>query len=143
MKNAAAEALLEDLEEPPYAAEIVLVAEEPARSGDDPLALPAVPFTRLSERAVREEMPARAPELSEDEATSIARVAGGRLDRAERLSTPRRRSGGRGCLTWRGRSTPTRASYPPRRAWTLLDGAGRLAEQRRWSARRPRSRGST
>jgi DNA polymerase-3 subunit delta' len=37
---------------------------------------------------VREQVRARAPELSEDEATSIARVAGGRLDRAERLLDP-------------------------------------------------------
>jgi DNA polymerase-3 subunit delta' len=48
----------------------------------------AIPFRRLSERAVREEVQARAPQLSEDEATSIARVAGGRLDRAERLLDP-------------------------------------------------------
>src|SRR5213079_135583 len=47
-----------------------------------------IPFRRLSERAVREEVQARAPGLSEDEMTSIARVAGGRLDRAERLLDP-------------------------------------------------------
>jgi hypothetical protein len=37
---------------------------------------------------VREDVQARAPQLSEEEATSIARVAGGRLDRAERLLDP-------------------------------------------------------
>jgi DNA polymerase-3 subunit delta' len=37
---------------------------------------------------VREEVRARAPQLSEEETTSIARAAGGRLDRAERLLDP-------------------------------------------------------
>jgi DNA polymerase-3 subunit delta' len=45
-------------------------------------------FRRLSERAVRADVQARAPQLSESEATSIARVASGRLDRAERLLDP-------------------------------------------------------
>src|SRR6266516_2568950 len=85
----AADALLKDLEEPPPYAVIVLVADEVGslpetiRSRCQP-----VPFRRLSERAVREEVQARAPQLSEEEATSIARVAGGRLDRAERLLDP-------------------------------------------------------
>jgi DNA polymerase-3 subunit delta' len=89
LNDEAADALLKDLEEPPEYAVIVLVADEigslpeTIRSRCQP-----VPFRRLSERAVREEVQARAPELSEDEATSIARVAGGRLDRAERLLDP-------------------------------------------------------
>jgi DNA polymerase III subunit delta' len=89
LNEEAADALLKDLEEPPAYAVIVLVADEVGplpetiRSRCQP-----VPFRRLSERAVREEVRARAPELSEDEATSIARVAGGRLDRAERLLDP-------------------------------------------------------
>src|SRR5437773_9301772 len=89
MNEAAADALLKDLEEPPEYAVIVLVADEVGplpetiRSRCQP-----VPFRRLSERAVREAVQARAPELSEDQATSIARVAGGRLDRAERLLDP-------------------------------------------------------
>jgi hypothetical protein len=37
---------------------------------------------------VRDEIRARAPELSDDEATTLARVSGGRLDRAERLLDP-------------------------------------------------------
>jgi hypothetical protein len=37
---------------------------------------------------VRAEIRTRAPDLSEDEATTIARVAGGRLDRAARLLDP-------------------------------------------------------
>jgi DNA polymerase III subunit delta' len=89
LNDEAADALLKDLEEPPEYAVIVLVADEigplpeTIRSRCQP-----VPFRRLSERAVREEVQARAPQLSEDEATSIARVAGGRLDRAERLLDP-------------------------------------------------------
>src|SRR5437773_326062 len=82
LNDEAADALLKDLEEPPPYAVIVLVADEVGslaetiRSRCQP-----VPFRRLSERAVRAAVKARAPELSEDEATSIARVAGGRLDR--------------------------------------------------------------
>ena len=89
LNEEAADALLKDLEEPPSYAVIVLVADElgplpeTIRSRCQP-----IPFRRLSERAVREEVQARAPELSEDEVTSIARVAGGRLDRAERLLDP-------------------------------------------------------
>ena len=89
MNEDAADALLKDLEEPPSYAVILLVA-------DDLGPLPAtirsrcqlVPFRRLSENAVRDAVRARAPELSEEEATTVARVAGGRLDRAERLLDP-------------------------------------------------------
>ena len=89
LNDEAADALLKDLEEPPSYAVIVLLADElgslpeTIRSRCQP-----VPFRRLSERAVREEIQARAPQLSEAETTSIARVAGGRLDRAERLLDP-------------------------------------------------------
>jgi DNA polymerase III subunit delta' len=89
LNDEAADALLKDLEEPPDYAVIVLVADEVGslpetiRSRCQP-----VPFRRLSERAVREEVRARSPELTDEEATSIARVAGGRLDRAERLADP-------------------------------------------------------
>jgi DNA polymerase-3 subunit delta' len=44
-----------------------------------------VPFARLSERAVRAVVDAWAPGIPPDRATAVARVAGGRLDRAERL----------------------------------------------------------
>ena len=47
-----------------------------------------VPFRRLSERAVSDAVRTRRPELTEEEVTTIARVAGGRLDRAERLLDP-------------------------------------------------------
>src|SRR5438105_15347640 len=82
----AADALLKDLEEPPSYAVIVLVADdlgsitETIRSRCQ-----LVPFRRLSERAVREVVDARAPELDDEQRTALARVAAGRLDRLERL----------------------------------------------------------
>jgi DNA polymerase-3 subunit delta' len=85
----AADALLKDLEEPPLYATIVLVADE---LGPIPETIRSrcqlVPFRRLSERAVRDWLAAEAPGLEEEEATAIARVAGGRLDRARRLIDP-------------------------------------------------------
>src|ERR671912_1358252 len=89
MNEEAADALLKDLEEPPPYAVIVLVADD---LGPLPETIPSrcqlVPFRRLSERAIREEIAARAPGLSAEEATAVARVAGGRLDRVERLLDP-------------------------------------------------------
>ena len=89
MNAEAADALLKDLEEPPPYAVIVLVADE---VGPLPETIRSrcqlIPFHRLSERAVREEIAARAPELPADEATAIARVAAGRLDRARQLLDP-------------------------------------------------------
>src|SRR5437868_9365817 len=85
----AADALLKDLEEPPPYAVVVLVAErlgpltETIRSRCQ-----LVPFGRLSEPAVREAIRAHAPELGEQEVTTLARVAGGRLGRALQLLDP-------------------------------------------------------
>jgi DNA polymerase-3 subunit delta' len=89
MNEDAADALLKDLEEPPQYVVIALVADdlgplpETIRSRCQP-----VPFRRLSERAVREEIVARAPELPPEQQTALARVAAGRLDRAARLLDP-------------------------------------------------------
>ena len=86
MNDDAADALLKDLEEPPSYAVIVLVADnlgpiaETIRSRCQ-----LVPFRRLSERAVRDAVVARAPELDAERQTALARVAAGRLDRLERL----------------------------------------------------------
>jgi DNA polymerase-3 subunit delta' len=85
----AADALLKDLEEPPPYAVIVLVA-------DDLTSLPEtirsrcqlVPFRRLSEKAIRELVDARAPHLDDDAGAAVARAAAGRLDRLERLLDP-------------------------------------------------------
>ena len=86
MNEEAADALLKDLEEPPAYAVIVLVADE---LGSLPETIrsrcQSVPFRRLSERTVREAIVAQAPELPAAEATAIARVAAGRLDRAALL----------------------------------------------------------
>ena len=85
----AADALLKDLEEPPEHAVIVLVANEVGplpetiRSRCQP-----VPFRRLSERAVRDAVLERARELAPEQATALARVAAGRLDRVDRLLDP-------------------------------------------------------
>jgi DNA polymerase-3 subunit delta' len=82
----AADALLKDLEEPPPYAVLLLLADvlgplpETIRSRCQ-----LVPFTRLSERSVRTLVDAWAPGLPAERATALARVAGGRLDRAERL----------------------------------------------------------
>jgi DNA polymerase-3 subunit delta' len=90
MNEDAADALLKDLEEPPAYAVIVLVADD---LGPLPETIRSrcqlVPFTRLSERAVRAEIGARAPGLEPAEAAALARLAGGRLDRAARLLDPK------------------------------------------------------
>ena len=86
MNDEAADALLKDLEEPPAYAVVVLVAESLA-------AIPAtirsrcqlVPFRRLSEKAVREVVAREAPGLADERAVAVARLSGGRLDRARRL----------------------------------------------------------
>jgi DNA polymerase III subunit delta' len=86
LNDDAADALLKDLEEPPLYATIVLVADE---LGPIPETIRSrcqlVPFRRLSHRAVQAWVEGHAPELSENEATAISRVAAGRLDRAARL----------------------------------------------------------
>jgi DNA polymerase III subunit delta' len=85
----AADALLKDLEEPPPYAVVVLVADE---LGPLPETIRSrcqlVPFRRLSERAIHQEIDRRAPGLSPEQATALARVAAGRLDRVERLLDP-------------------------------------------------------
>ena len=86
MNEDAADALLKDLEEPPAYVCVVLVADE---LGSLPETIrsrcQAVPFRRLSERAVRAEIARLAPGLADDQARAFARVASGRLDRARRL----------------------------------------------------------
>jgi DNA polymerase-3 subunit delta' len=85
----AADALLKDLEEPPPYAVVVLVAE---RLGPLPETIRSrcqlVPFRRLSEPAVRQAIREHAPDVGEEELTTLARVAGGRLGRALQLLDP-------------------------------------------------------
>jgi DNA polymerase-3 subunit delta' len=89
MNDDAADALLKDLEEPPPYAVIVLVATD---VGPLPETIRSrcqlVPFRRLSESAIRAELEARAPELTPNQVTALARVASGRLDRMNQLLEP-------------------------------------------------------
>jgi DNA polymerase-3 subunit delta' len=124
LNEEAADALLKDLEEPPEYAVIVLVADEVGSLAETIRSrCQAIPFRRLSERAVREAVQARAPELTVEQATSIARVASGRLDRAERLLDPaaaKRRE----VLLETARSVYTTESFDAAKAAArLLDGA--------------------
>ena len=86
LNDDAADALLKDLEEPPLYATIVLVADE---LGPLPETIHSrcqlVPFGRLSEAAVAGWLAEQTPALSEETMLALARVAGGRLDRAARL----------------------------------------------------------
>src|SRR5213078_1804536 len=89
----AADALLKDLEEPPAYAVMVLVADDLGPISETIRSrCQLVPFRRLSERAVREIVDKRAPELAEAERAALARVAAGRLDRLEGLLDPAARS---------------------------------------------------
>jgi len=89
MNEDASDALLKDLEEPPLYAVIVLIADD---LGPIPETIRSrcqlVPFRRLSERAIRDVVDVRAPELDDETRASLARVAAGRLDRLERLLDP-------------------------------------------------------
>ncbi len=124
MNEDAADALLKDLEEPPPYAVIVLVADE---LGPLPETIRSrcqlVPFRRLSERAVRDVISARAAELelSDNQVTALARVAGGRLDRAERLLDP-------GGAERRARVLAVARSVYAEDAFDPHDAAGRVLE---------------
>jgi DNA polymerase-3 subunit delta' len=89
MNEDAADALLKDLEEPPPYAVIVLIADDLGSLPETILSrCQLVPFRRLSERAIRELVDARSPQLDEESRAAVARVAAGRLDRLERLLDP-------------------------------------------------------
>ena len=89
MNEDAADALLKDLEEPPPYAVIVLIADD---LGPLPETIRSrcqlVPFRRLSEKAIRALVEARAPQLDDATQASLARAAAGRMDRLERLLDP-------------------------------------------------------
>ncbi|HZE29039.1 MAG TPA: hypothetical protein VE055_03000 [Gaiellaceae bacterium] len=89
LNEEAADALLKDLEEPPPYAVAVLVADDLGPLPETILSrCQLVSFRRLSDATVREEIVARSPELSDNQATALARVARGRLDRVDRLLDP-------------------------------------------------------
>ena len=123
MNEDAADALLRDLEEPPSYAVIVLVADDIGPLADTIRSrCQHVAFRRLSERAVREALAERAPGLSETERTALARLAGGRLDRAERLLDPATAQR-RDALLEVARSVYAAADFEPARAARrLLEG---------------------
>jgi len=123
MNEDAADALLKDLEEPPEYAVIVLVANdvgplpETVRSRCQP-----IPFRRLSDATVRADLERLAPGLDGDELTALARLAGGRLDRAEALLDPDARTR-RGALLAVARSVYSDEAFDPAAASAiLLDG---------------------
>jgi DNA polymerase III subunit delta' len=109
----AADALLKDLEEPPPYAVVVLVAE---RLGPLPETIRSrcqlVPFRRLSEAAVRQAIREHAPDLGEEELTTLARVSGGRLGRALQLLDPAA-AGRRETLIGVARAVYTEPAFEP------------------------------
>ena len=89
LNDDAAASLLKDLEEPPSYATLVLVADE---LGPLPETIRSrcqlVPFRRLSRTAVEAWIASNATGVTAEEAALLARVSGGRLDRAARLLDP-------------------------------------------------------
>jgi DNA polymerase III subunit delta' len=130
LNEEAADALLKDLEEPPPYAVAVLVADDLGPLPETILSrCQLVAFRRLAEGTVRDEIAARAPELSDEQATALARVARGRLDRVERLLDPqaaRRRE----AVLEVARSVYRDPGFEPRDAADVLKGiaAERAAE---------------
>ncbi|HSP74142.1 MAG TPA: DNA polymerase III subunit [Gaiellaceae bacterium] len=131
----AADALLKDLEEPPSYAVIVLVADDLGPLPDTIRSrCQLVPFTRLSERAVRDEISARAPALEPAEAASLARLAAGRLDRVARLLDPASAER-REALLEVARAVYTDPAFEPGKAAQLvLDGARRRGAEAKQAA---------
>jgi DNA polymerase-3 subunit delta' len=129
MNDDASDALLKDLEEPPSYAVIVLVAD-----GLGPISATIrsrcqlVPFRRLSERAVRDAVAARAPGLDIEQRTALARVAAGRLDRLDRLLDPEA-AGRRETLLAQARAVYGEAFEPTDAATALLTSARRRGAQ--------------
>jgi len=139
----AADALLKDLEEPPSYAVIVLIADD---LGSIPETIRSrcqlVPFRRLSERTIRELVEARAPQLAEDERAAIARTAGGRMDRADRLLDAASRERRESLIEQARRVYRDAAFEPGEAAAALIDnaqacaGAARAIEEAREAEQR-------
>jgi DNA polymerase III subunit delta' len=135
MNEEAADALLKDLEEPPPYAVIVLVADDVGPMPQTILSrCQPVLFRRLSERAVREAIAARAPGLSPNEETALARVAAGRLDRVSRLLDPNAAKR-RGELLRVARSVYQDPAFVPAdAAAAVMEAAGERAKEAREAA---------
>jgi DNA polymerase III subunit delta' len=129
MNDDAADALLKDLEEPPPYAVIVLVTDD---LGPIPETIRSrcqlVPFRRLSEKAVRDAVAARAPDLDKSRQTALARVAAGRLDRLGRLLDPDA-AARRETLLVQARAVYGQAFEPSDAAGALLESARRCGVQ--------------
>ena len=127
LNDDAAASLLKDLEEPPAYATLVLVADE---LGPLPETIRSrcqlVPFRRLSRAAVEAWLAERAAELPADEVRLLARVAGGRLDRAARLLDEAARAR-RAALLDAARAAYLDDDFDPAAAGAVvLDAAGAL-----------------
>jgi DNA polymerase-3 subunit delta' len=133
MNDDASAALLKDLEEPPAYATIVLVADELGKLPETIRSrCQLVPFRRLSRPAVEEWVAARAPELGAQDVAVVARLAGGRLDRAARQLDEDAR-GRRDALLDAARGAYADEDFDPASASAvILDGArARGSEARR------------
>ena len=130
LNDEAADALLKDLEEPPPYAVAVLVADDLGPLSETIRSrCQLVPFRRLAEATVRDEIARRAPELAEEEATALARVARGRLDRVERLLDPQAAKRREAVLEL-SRSVYRDAGFEPREAaQVVMEIAGERAEE--------------
>jgi DNA polymerase-3 subunit delta' len=130
MNEDAADALLKDLEEPPGYATLVLVADE---LGSLPETIRSrcqlVPFRRLTDAAVRDWLAHHDPSLDETTRDSIARSAGGRLDRARRLLDADA-SARRGQLVAAARSVYLDSAFaPPAAARVVLDAMSEAGDE--------------
>jgi DNA polymerase-3 subunit delta' len=125
MNDDAAAALLKDLEEPPGYATIVLVADE---LGPLPETIRSrcqlVPFRRLSRAAVEGWIASQASDLAADQVALLARVSGGRLDRAARLLDPNARSRRTALLDAARSAYDADAFDPAAAAAVILESAG-------------------
>lgn len=136
LNHDASDALLTSLEEPPAYAVVILVASRPQM-----LALTIrsrcqhVAFTLLSRAAVADWLLSSNPELDTSDAERIARLAGGKLDRAARLVDPDL-AGRRERLIELARSTYAPVPFDPRAAMRgVLDAAAASGERARERAR--------
>ena len=124
MNEDAADALLKDLEEPPPYAVIVLVADD---LGPLPETIRSrcqlVPFTRLSERAIREEIDARAPGLDPDRPRRSRDLHQGVSTAPPGCWIPRAPAGARRCSRSRAPSISEPEFEPGEAAQRILDGA--------------------
>ena len=112
----AADALLKDLEEPPAYAVIALITDDVGPLPETILSrCQLVPFRRLSERAIRELVDARVPELAEEARARSRASPPGDSTGSSGCSTRPPRRGAAHCSTRRVPSTATRRSTRPTR----------------------------